>query len=486
MMSADLANVAGCPCPTQEEIRLKFQSVESSASVNMLARSPPGRLTLEDLAVHIGLAGQVYECALCMDELGPSKGVFCEGTGASSGFTSGQNQKHFYCFECICHAIKAECAGPTGRFQQMITADSHRQSLPGDLPCPMFPDECDCGRIALHQIYRAGTEDSEAADAYERASNRVAIIKADEEQLRIQEQALARIRDERARGVDNSSLDCLRRAVEIALDEGSTVRCPSCGTHAIKDGACMHMHCTSCRTQWCYCCGRRSGRGAGECERRHSGRGCDSRSCFLEHNPGYKNMAIAANRESPGDGAREEFHRRRMMYFLRLVMEQTTQEAWATFIEANPDMLADTPSRGRSIRWEDIPTATHPLFGQTTADQLPAPPVLSIPDSEYEVPTADAARQLVTEGDKLLLHKPQLGKESHNRFVWIKQGTAELCWGKQWQRENYVLWRETLTEKEHVSIIQQHGRFKTEKILSVMPTAPEVRVFSSVNTLKTC
>ena len=175
-----------------------------------------------------------------------------------------------------------------------------------------------------------------------------------------------------------------------------------------------------------------------------------------------------------------------MMYFLRLVMEQTTQEAWATFIEANPDMLADTPSRGRSIRWEDIPTATHPLFGQTTADQLPAPPVLSIPDSEYEVPTADAARQLVTEGDKLLLHKPQLGKESHNRFVWIKQGTAELCWGKQWQRENYVLWRETLTEKEHVSIIQQHGRFKTEKILSVMPTAPEVRVFSSVNTLKTC
>jgi hypothetical protein len=426
---AESADEIGCPHPTTEAMQLRFQQVKDSASVAALNASPPGRISLADLVAHIGLAGQVHECALCMDELEPSGGVFCDGTA----------QRHFYCFECFAAGIKAECAGPTGRFQQDINAECR----PGDFPCPMFPDECDCGRMDRHQLYRTGVEDSEAADAYERASNRVAIIKGDEEQRQVADRAVVKLRVDRASLSGEGSgtpLECLRRAVEIALDEGSCVRCPSCGTHAIKDGACMHMNCSSCRAKWCYCCGRRAGTSAGTCRQGHGEGGCDSVSLFLERTPGWDNFAIPRSRESKGDGARQEFHRRRMTYFVRLVKEQTTDELWAALRSAHPELLRDTPSLGRHIQWGTISNAQPPLFGGTTAADLPPLPDLRVP-APYERPSGDAAKQLVLDGDKHLLHKPELNKESHNRFFWVVNGTGQICWGKQWQRENYLLWR---------------------------------------------
>ena len=39
--------------------------------------------------------------------------------------------------------------------------------------------------------------------------------------------------------------------------------CPACGIITLKSSGCNHMSCTACKTDWCWTCGQRVGRGAG-------------------------------------------------------------------------------------------------------------------------------------------------------------------------------------------------------------------------------
>ena len=95
------------------------------------------------------------------------------------------------------------------------------------------------------------------------------------------------------------------------LQRGQTVPCPFCGDGGSKDDACMHM--SHCGRSWCFCCGRPSGHEAGQCAR--GGGGCDASSYNLESNPGWNNFARGG--ESRGEGALQEFLRRRVAFFLR-------------------------------------------------------------------------------------------------------------------------------------------------------------------------
>ena len=111
----------------------------------------------------------------------------------------------------------------------------------------------------------------------------------------------------------------------------------------------MHMTC-ACGASFCYCCGRpssrggvpidpppRDGRGGSLCPRNPGGGevGCDAIACYLEANPGWDAFHLPAGRkgvgeppETKGEGARNEFHRRRMAFFLRCVREKTAPELW--------------------------------------------------------------------------------------------------------------------------------------------------------------
>jgi hypothetical protein len=46
-----------------------------------------------------------------------------------------------------------------------------------------------------------------------------------------------------------------KRLIELAIEEGSKMRCPGCKLAGRKDDACTHMTCTKCTTEWCYVCG---------------------------------------------------------------------------------------------------------------------------------------------------------------------------------------------------------------------------------------
>lgn len=56
-------------------------------------------------------------------------------------------------------------------------------------------------------------------------------------------------------GTFATAVDCSRlmRAIEAALRPS----CPTCGTHYVHDGGCVHMRCDACGTHFCHMCGMR-------------------------------------------------------------------------------------------------------------------------------------------------------------------------------------------------------------------------------------
>eukprot|EP01047_Picozoa_sp_COSAG01_P051848 COSAG01_NODE_5390_length_4291_cov_3.107109_2_plen_79_part_00 len=57
--------------------------------------------------------------------------------------------------------VRAECAGPSGRYEREVVAGTgggsppRRASAPGELPCLMFPHDCGCASIGTAKIFRA-------------------------------------------------------------------------------------------------------------------------------------------------------------------------------------------------------------------------------------------------------------------------------------------------------------------------------------------
>jgi hypothetical protein len=76
---------------------------------------------------------------------------------------------------------------------------------------------------------------------------------------------------------------------------------------------------------------------------------------------------VALPGEHPGIGARNEFHRRRMVYFLQRIKQETSKELWHKFKTTYPQMLRGVPTTGRLIRWEELDEPSPPpVFGNTT------------------------------------------------------------------------------------------------------------------------
>ena len=163
---------------------------------------------------------------------------------------------------------------------------------------------------------------------------------------------------------DQVALAELHLAVMTELDRGCTLRCPSCGVRAQKDGACVHMDSCPCGSHWCFLCGKLER----DCPR--GGGGCDEDGIYLHNLPGWSGFALDG--EEDGIGANQEYYRRRQAFMVRAVMVKTDPDLWAKLRETYPDLLNDTPTRGRSIDWDSLPSAEWPLFGKNKSEPLQA------------------------------------------------------------------------------------------------------------------
>ena len=129
----------------------------------------------------------------------------------------------------------------------------------------------------------------------------------------------------------------------------------------------MHMHCPTCGSNWCYCCGRfrlESGPTDARC------RGCDSAAIYIENQPGWGSFALPGTGEDAKTGALWEFHRRVQAYYVRCIKEETRADQWGAFMQAYPSILENTPTFGRHIMWDDLDSARPPVFGNSVESDL--------------------------------------------------------------------------------------------------------------------
>jgi hypothetical protein len=170
-----------------------------------------------------------------------------------------------------------------------------------------------------------------------------------------------------AAGNELPVVDQIYHRVTDALSRGYQMSCPSCRQQGTKDSECMHIHCPTCGSDWCYCCGRfrlESGPVADRC------RGCDSTAIYIERQPGWGSFALLGTGEDPKTGALWEFHKRVQTYYVRHIKEETPIDQWGRFVQAYPRTLVNTPTFGRHIMWDDLDSASPPVFGNSVENDL--------------------------------------------------------------------------------------------------------------------
>ena len=346
-------------------------------------------------------------CAQCAGEFSCFEGGQCTTVACD----------HFLCNVCFGGYLMQACS-PGGAFERALTnRDGMIVSPAGKLPCPFFsghehqltfgnltgppPLACRCGIIESSTIERVLMDPRNSSGPYWRERKASAAINAqatvdgllpgdratsgpwswatewlsrnwtpsavhETARLRVSEEARRVEQENRVAGAKTSAevdaLAELSTRVVAALTEGSSIRCPSCGVHAVKDDACIHMDSCPCQAgSWCFLCGRLSGSAAGQCPRYPQPGGCDQQGLFLEQMQGWGEFALPG--ESPAYGAQQEFLRRRQACYVRRVMEETDPQLWKQLRDKSPGLLIDCPTPGRKIEWDDVASAEFPLFG---------------------------------------------------------------------------------------------------------------------------
>ena len=288
-------------------------------------------------------------CVICMQVfVNLETGIFCQRT--LDGSRTADRDQHFMCKDCLSGHVHNACENG-GSFEE------HEGSPAGSIPCCLFPQDCDDGALSEGRVLAAVSD--EARDRFKKALGRLAV-----EQHKREESERRRVEEEHARQTDAE--EKARLCVGEALTVGQSVRCPGCGNPKRKDDACMHMTC-DCGVHFCYVCGADRypgvrGTGAGYRPENKVNCGCDTPSSYLQLHPGWSDWACPGRGESPGQGALYEFHRRRMAYFVAVVMRLIKPDVWGRLRTRFPELLQDVLP-GRSIRWDEVDAAEHPRFG---------------------------------------------------------------------------------------------------------------------------
>ena len=120
------------------------------------------------------------------------------------------------------------------QLEPVAEPDSH--SGAGDYPCPLFPQDCSCGKLADGEIYRVIHSDPAALHKFQVTRDRLA---GDRAVVTLRAEEAAQQREAERRG--QSVLARAKHLVEVALLHGAMMPCPGCGNAGEKDDACMHM-----------------------------------------------------------------------------------------------------------------------------------------------------------------------------------------------------------------------------------------------------
>lgn len=275
-------------------------------------------------------------------------GICGEETGGSYGLvTCGAWDPHTFCRDCfnMYARVAFESVGDFAREISATIFSVTRTSDPGELPCPLFRGGgCTCSSLSRVTIASNLTE--ETLNLWNQAVGRLAVAVADNER---REQVRAKKIRQRQQPVI-----LLRDAVIEILALGGSVACPQCDLRGEKDDACMHIYCPACGCKWCYCCGRERA----QCTT------CDGGGLFLESHPGWRRHRLHG--ETRGQGALQEFHRRRMIFFMWRLKKSVSSTLWQALESRYPRLLDNTPTQGRSILWAEIKEdAKAPTLGET-------------------------------------------------------------------------------------------------------------------------
>eukprot|EP01051_Picozoa_sp_SAG22_P021247 SAG22_NODE_4617_length_1214_cov_1.327354_1_plen_255_part_01 len=79
----------------------------------------------------------------CGGEFSVSSGISCTGCNT------------FVCYGCFGRLVITNECQVGGRYDAMVPGQDHADSLPGSLPCPLFPQNCAVGHISLVETQRA-------------------------------------------------------------------------------------------------------------------------------------------------------------------------------------------------------------------------------------------------------------------------------------------------------------------------------------------
>jgi hypothetical protein len=345
----DLENLSPISPPpiddqTERVDEMMNTTVEADVDLENLSPIPPPPIEEE-----------VAWCCICQNDFLKPTMHYC----------AGNQGRHYRCTECERGYLRTELA--SGHAFDSIRymggkPDAAVVSEPGQLPCPVFLDPCNCASLPWAGLL---AHNPDVANVFIQALRRVAEAQVRHETL---SEYNYNSSPSTPQGDSTNVLDVHHR-VTNALNEASVMRCPSCRFPGLKDEACMHIDCEgpACSTRWCYCCGRHRHRN----DNPEDCRGCDASSWHLEHNPGWGDFAVAG--EHPGIGARNEFHRRIMRYYIQHIRHETRSELWEAFRRAHPDILTDVPTRLRCISWEEIDSPSAripPVFGNSTETDL--------------------------------------------------------------------------------------------------------------------
>jgi hypothetical protein len=290
------------------------------------------------------------ECVGCLDAFDENQTHACSGTSTI----------HHFCNDCYMGYLKAEIQ-PGGAFAAIRhrTGESESDgevltSQPGELPCPFFvTGQCNCTSMPLDDV----------GQLFETAIRRLTDVDVDVNRRPLED------RTQGGHESDNSAQQVFC-AVAQAIQEGSWMRCPLCNLPGIKDEGCMHIYSCAgpgCSANWCYCCGRHRRRNQTE-----DCRGCDTNAIFIEYQPGWEEYA-ELGRPVAGIAALNEFHRRRIRYYMQRIKEETSPELWQQFRQSYPDILTGVPTEGMAIEWDElnhVESSRPPVFGKTTEEDL--------------------------------------------------------------------------------------------------------------------
>ena len=126
------------------EMELELLELQVRISAEQARASPP-----EDSS----------ECVNCGECLPLADGVACEGA-----------RKHFLCLECAADMLVAEC-GVGGRYEASVDAGEAAARLRasavsacGQLPCYMFPGDCECAALSVRTIHTVVRPTSTSTD----------------------------------------------------------------------------------------------------------------------------------------------------------------------------------------------------------------------------------------------------------------------------------------------------------------------------------